>query len=72
MTRVVRGATARPALTIALCLLLAALGLVYTARTLTFQTSSVELLPPDRVYVQRFKHYLRDFGELNDIVIVID
>ena len=72
MTRVVRGATARPALTIALCLLLAALGLVYTARTLTFQTSSVELLPPDRVYVQRFKHYLRDFGELNDIVIVIE
>lgn len=72
MTRLVRRAIDRPALTIGLCLLLAALGLFYTARTLRFQTSSVELLPPDRVYVQRFKHYLRDFGELNDIVIVIE
>jgi hypothetical protein len=71
VTRFVRRAIDRPGLTIALCLLLAALGLGYTARTLTFQTSSVDLLPPDRIYVQRFKHYLRDFGELNDIVIVI-
>jgi uncharacterized protein len=72
MIHVIRAATARPALTIVLCLLLAGLGVVYTARTLTFQTSAVELLPADRVYVQRFKHYLRDFGELNDIVIAVE
>ena len=72
MTGLVRRAIHRPALTIGLCLLLAAVGLGYTARTLRFQTSSVELLPPDRVYVQQFKDYLRDFGELNDIVIVIE
>jgi uncharacterized protein len=72
MIRVVRAAADRPALTIALCLLLAGLGAFYTARALTFQTSAVELLPADRVYVQRFKHYLRDFGELNDIVIAVE
>jgi hopanoid biosynthesis associated RND transporter like protein HpnN len=71
MIRVVRGAADRPALTISLCLLLAGLGIFYTARSLRFQTSSVELLPADRVYVQRFQHYLRDFGELNDIIVVV-
>ena len=71
MTRVVRHVTRRPFLTIAVSLGLAALGLWYAARALTFQTSAVELLPPDRVYVERFKRYLRDFGELNDIVIAI-
>jgi uncharacterized membrane protein YjgN (DUF898 family) len=49
MIRVVRGAADRPALTISLCLLLAGLGIFYTARSLRFQTSSVELLPADRV-----------------------
>jgi hopanoid biosynthesis associated RND transporter like protein HpnN len=71
VTRLVRHATERPFLTIALCLVLAALSAAYTARSLTFQTSAVDLLPPDRVYVERFKTYLRDFGELNDIVIVV-
>jgi hopanoid biosynthesis associated RND transporter like protein HpnN len=72
MIHVVRAATARPTLTVVLCLVLAALGIGYTARTLTFQTSAVELLPADRVYVQRFKQYLGDFGELNDIVIAVE
>ena len=72
MTRLVRWATVRPWLTIAVCLALAGVGLFYTARRLTFQTSSVELLPPERVYVERFKQYLADFGELNDIVIVVE
>lgn len=40
-------------------------------RHLTFQTSSVQLLPPNLLYVQRFKEHLRDFGELNDIVVVV-
>ncbi|HXU89591.1 MAG TPA: MMPL family transporter [Methylomirabilota bacterium] len=72
MIHVVRAAIARPVLTIILCVLLAGLGIFYTARALTFQTSAVELLPQDRVYVQRFKQYLRDFGELNDIVIAVE
>jgi uncharacterized protein len=72
MIHVVRAAIARPVLTIVVCLLLAGLGIFSTARALTFQTSAVELLPQDHVYVQRFKQYLRDFGELNDIVIAVE
>ncbi len=31
----------------------------------------MQLLPPNLLYVQRFKEHLRDFGELNDIVVVV-
>ena len=72
LSRVVRVAIRRPLLTVAVCLALAAAGVLFTARALTFQTSSVQLLPPQHLYVQRFKEYLRDFGELNDIVVVIE
>ncbi|HTO13643.1 MAG TPA: MMPL family transporter [Candidatus Binatia bacterium] len=72
MSGVVRVSIRRPWLTIAACLGLALAGGLFTARALTFQTSSVQLLPPHHLYVQRFKDYLRDFGELNDIVIVIE
>jgi hopanoid biosynthesis associated RND transporter like protein HpnN len=67
----VRLATARPILTIVVSLVLAAVGVAYTRHALKFQTSSAELLPPDRPYVQQFKRYLGDFGELNDIVVVV-
>jgi hopanoid biosynthesis associated RND transporter like protein HpnN len=72
LSRLVRLCTARPFLTIAVGLALAVLGIVATARGLTFQTSSVALLPPHHLYVQRFKEHLRDFGELNDIVVVVE
>lgn len=72
LSRVVRASTRRPRVTIAACLALALMGVLVTARGLTFQTSSVQLLPPHHLYVQRFKDYLRDFGELNDIVIAIE
>lgn len=72
LSRLVRVSTARPALTIGLCLALAVIGAVYTARALTFVTSSLELLPPQQLYVQRFKEYFREFGELNDIVVVVE
>src|SRR5438034_1944402 len=48
LSRVVRVSIKRPGLTIGVCLALALAGLVVTARHLTFQTSSVELLPPQR------------------------
>jgi hopanoid biosynthesis associated RND transporter like protein HpnN len=71
LARLVRFSTARPRLTVVLCLALTLVSSVYTSRNLTFQTSSVELLPPHLLYVQRFKEHLRDFGELNDIVIAV-
>jgi predicted RND superfamily exporter protein len=67
-----RLSTARPALTIVVCLLVAAGSLLYTARALTFETSSIRLLPPNRLYVQRFQENLKEFGELNDIVVVVE
>ena len=72
LSRLVRVSIERPAVTIALALALAALAGLYTARTLTFQSSSVEFLPQHHVYVQRFKDNLREFGELNDIVVVVE
>ena len=72
LSRLLRVSTARPGLTIALCLALAVIGAVHTARALTFVTSSLELLPPQQLYVQRFKEHLREFGELNDIVVVVE
>ncbi|HEU5194382.1 MAG TPA: MMPL family transporter, partial [Methylomirabilota bacterium] len=72
LSRVVRVMIRRPWLTVAVCLALAMIGGIYTKRALTFQTSSVQLMPSQHLYVQRFKDYLRDFGELNDIVIVIE
>jgi len=54
------------------CLALGVVSSLYTARTLKFETSSVQLLPPHQLYVQRFKENLRNFGELNDIVVVVE
>src|SRR5262245_14793946 len=68
---ILRLSIARPSLTVALSLALAVIGLVYARTTMTFETSSVRLLPPHRVYVQQFEHYRQEFGELDDIVIVV-
>ena len=62
-----RLAIARPRLTVAVSLALAVLGLAYAWTTLTFETSSVRLLPPHRVYVQQFEHDRQEFGELDEI-----
>jgi hypothetical protein len=46
-------------------------GLIY-APALTFVTSNLRLLPQKASYVVRLKDYQRDFGELNDIVVVVE
>ena len=68
----VRLSTRRPWVTVAGSVGLGAAGLLLAATTLTFQTSSLELLPAQRLYVQRLKQYMRDFGELNDIVVAVE
>jgi uncharacterized protein len=67
-----RLSVARAPATVALSLAAAVGALVYATNVLTFETSSVRLLPPHRAYVQQFDRYLREFGELNDIVIVVE
>ena len=64
--------TRRPLVTVVISLLLAAAGTLYTLHALTFVTSNLRLLPQKASYVVRLKDYQRDFGELNDIVVVVE
>jgi hopanoid biosynthesis associated RND transporter like protein HpnN len=59
-------------LTVALALALAVVGILYTLHGLTFQTSTSRLLPPGQRYATLFAEYSEDFGELNDIVVVVE
>jgi hopanoid biosynthesis associated RND transporter like protein HpnN len=72
LRRLVRLACRRPGLTVALSVLLAVVGIVYTLHALTFKTATRALLPQNAGYVLRYGEYARDFGELEDIVIVVE
>jgi uncharacterized protein len=72
LRRLVALSCARPGLTVVLSLLVAGLGVVYALRALTFMTSGRDLLPPGQSYVQRYDEYLRDFGDLDEITVVVD
>ena len=71
LAALVRLSTTRPGATVALALVLAVAALAGTVRALTFQTSNVRLLPATAPYAVRYTEYLEDFGELNDIVVVV-
>ena len=68
----VRIACARPVATVVLALLLAAVSVVYALQSLTFATSTRALLPPGRPYVERYNQYEREFGDLDNIAIVVE
>jgi hopanoid biosynthesis associated RND transporter like protein HpnN len=72
LRRLVRLSTRRPAVTVAVALLLAVLSIVYTVHALTFKTSTRALLPRDAGYVARYGEYLAEFGELEDVVVVVE
>ncbi|MEX2224793.1 MAG: MMPL family transporter [Candidatus Rokuibacteriota bacterium] len=72
LRRLVRLSCRRPAVTVAIALLLAALSIAYTTHALTFKTSTRALLPQDAGYVIRYAEYAREFGELEDIVVVVE
>ena len=72
LRRLVRLSCRRPVLTTVISLLLAVAGATYTVRTLTFGTSGRDLLPRDAGYIVRYNQYAQEFGELEDIVIVIE
>ena len=72
LRRLVRVSCRRPGVTIALSLLLAVLGIGYTLQALTFKTSVRDILPQKAGYVQRYAQYAREFGELEDIVVVVE
>ena len=72
LRRLVRLSCRRPLVTTAISLLLAVAGDTYTLHTLSFRTSGRDLLPQNAGYIVRYNQYARDFGELEDIVIVIE
>jgi hypothetical protein len=72
LRRLVRASCRRPGLTVLLSLLFAGLGVAYTLHALTFKTSMRALLPQNAGYVLRYAEYARDFGELEDIVVVVE
>ena len=72
LRRLVRAACRRPSLTALVSLALAALALVYTFGALTFRTATRDLLPPGQRYATLLTEYLRDFGELEDITVVVE
>ena len=71
LQRVVRLCCARPALTVCLGVAVAALGVGYAAHSLTLETSKFSLLPSHQRYATLYKAYSEDFGQLEDIVVVV-
>jgi len=69
---VVRLSCARPALTVSVAFALAALGTGYAAHSLTLETSKFHLLPLHHRYAALYKDYAEDFGQLEDIVVVVE
>jgi hopanoid biosynthesis associated RND transporter like protein HpnN len=72
LRRLVRVACARPRLTLAAAVLVALLSLVHALTSLRLETSTRALLPQDRPYLDRYAEYDREFGELDDLVIVVE
>lgn len=63
---------ARPGLTVSVGVVLAALGMGYAAHSLTLETSKFHLLPLHHRYAALYKDYAEDFGQLEDIVVVVE
>ena len=72
LRRLVRRSCQRPGLTLLLGALLAAVSVVYALTSLTFATSTRALLPRNEPYIERFVEYEREFGELDDLAIVVE
>jgi uncharacterized protein len=62
---------ARPALTVFLGVVFAALGVGYAAHSLTLETSKFHLLPLHQQYASLYKTHAEDFAQLEDIVVVV-
>jgi uncharacterized protein len=68
---VVRLCCVRPYVTVLVALVLTAVSMIYTARNLGFKTDQSALLPRT-VFMERYAEYEREFGDLDDLVIVVE
>lgn len=72
LRQLVRVSCARPIVTVLLSILLAVVGVGYTLHALAFKTSGRDVLPQSAAYVKRYIEYAKNFGELEDIVVVVE
>jgi hopanoid biosynthesis associated RND transporter like protein HpnN len=72
LRRLVRVSCHRPLLTLTLGVSLAVLSVWYAFAQLSFATSTADLLPRGQAYMQRFHEYERVFGEIDDLIIVVE
>lgn len=63
---------AQPTTTIALALGAAAVALLLTVTTLGYRTSRLDLLDPDSDYNRLWIEYINEFGDEDDVVIVVE
>ncbi len=71
LRRLVHLSCARPWLTVGLALFLALVSVDYTLTSMTFQTSALRLLPAGQPYVEKYRQYAAEFGDLDDLAIVV-
>jgi uncharacterized protein len=67
----VRLSCARPRVTLLVAVLLAAVSVAYAIRSLGFQTDQAGLLPRT-TFLERYAQFEEQFGDLDDLVIVVD
>src|SRR5499426_2019708 len=72
LRRLVRRSCARPRLTVLLAVVLAVGSVGYAVYALSFATSARALLPQDAPYIQRYVQYGREFGDLDDVIVVVE
>jgi uncharacterized protein len=61
----------RPEMTLTAAVVLAALSVVYAFTFLQFATSERALLPQGKRFIERYVEYDREFGDLDDLVLVV-
>jgi uncharacterized protein len=71
LRRLVRVSCARPRLTLLAAIVLTVVSTVYALTTLTFATSTRALMPRT-TYIDRYGEYDKEFGDLDDLVIVVE
>src|SRR2546422_3249175 len=62
----------RPALTVTAWLAVAVVMLAWAFVALRFETSMLRLLSPTARYVTLYEQYSRNFGELDDVMIIVE
>jgi len=72
LRRLVRLSCRRPWITLGAGVLLAIASVVYALTTLTFATSTRALLPRNEPYILRYVQYDKEFGDLDDLAIVVE